>query len=168
MPHSVASRQRGPSGVSVRQAVLTDLDELVRLFNLYREFQGQQSDLPAARAFLTARFKHGESVVFIAHDGGVAVGLAQLYPSYSSVGLARVFVLNDLFVVETARRKGAATQLLCALEAYAWAQGAARVTLNVARDNTSGQALYQAHGWSPDAQFLMYHRYPTAADPSEP
>ena len=86
--------------------------------------------------------------------------LAQLYPSYSSTSLARVFILNDLFVHDRARRKGVASKLLAALEGYAWSHGAARVTLNVAKDNQRGQALYEGRGWSRDAQFFMYHRYP--------
>ena len=146
--------------VSVRQALLSDLDHVAPLFDWYRQFQGQASDLPAARDFLRARFDHGESIVFIAEDGGQAVGFAQLYPSFSSVSLARVFVLNDLFVAESGRRKGVATRLLAAIETFAWTLGATRVTLNVARPNTTAQALYQSQGWRQDGQFFMYHRYP--------
>jgi ribosomal protein S18 acetylase RimI-like enzyme len=148
------------SRITVRQAVFADLDALAALFDQYRVFQGKASDLPAARAFLQARFDHGESVVFIAHEGARALGFAQLYPSYSSTALARVFILNDLFVHEDGRRKGVASGLLAAAQGYAWSHGAARVTLNVARDNLSAQALYQAQGWSKDAQFFMYHRFP--------
>lgn len=150
------------SSIAVRQAVLSDLDELAGLFNQYRQFQGKESNPLAARAFLQARFDRAESVVFIAHQEDVAVGFAQLYPSYSSVALAKVFVLNDLFVHEAGRRNGAASALLAALESYAWSVGALRVTLNVARENESGQALYEAKGWSQDAQFFMYHRFPPA------
>jgi GNAT superfamily N-acetyltransferase len=146
--------------ITVRQAVFADLGKLAELFDQYRVFQGKQSDLPAARAFLQARFDHGESVVFMAHEDSVPLGFAQLYPSYSSTALARVFILNDLFIHEKGRRKGVASQLLAAVEGYAWAHGAARVTLNVARDNPSAQALYEARGWSKDAQFFMYHRFP--------
>lgn len=146
--------------ISVRQAVLSDLDELALLFDEFRQFQGQSADLAAARAFLAERFNHGESVVFIAHDGATPVGFAQLYPSFSSVSLARAFVLNDLFVNERGRRKGVASGLLAALEAYAWAFGSARITLNVARNNVSGQQLYAARGWQRDEQFFMYHRFP--------
>lgn len=148
------------SNIDVRQAVLHELDELVVLFDRYREFQGQAGDLPAARGFLQARFDHGDSVIFIARETQVSIGFAQLYPSYSSVSLARVFVLNDLFVQESARRKGVASRLLAAVEAYAWSLGAVRVTLNVARNNKHGQALYEARGWRQDEQFRMYHRYP--------
>jgi GNAT superfamily N-acetyltransferase len=148
------------SHIGTRQAVLSDINELAVLFNQYREFQGQASDLPAAKAFLQARFNHGESIIFVAHSSNAPVGFAQLYPSYSSVSLARVFILNDLFVNEAGRRKGVASRLLAEVERYAWSLGAVRVTLNVARDNEQGQALYEALGWSQDRQFHMYHRYP--------
>ena len=150
------------SNISIRQAVFSDLDQLSALFDLYRVFQGKESNIAAARSFLQARFDHGESVVFIAHEGLTPLGFAQLYPSYSSTALARVFILNDLFVHENGRRKGVASKLLAALEGYAWAHGAARVTLNVTMENLPGQQLYEAQGWSKDAQFFMYHRYPTS------
>jgi GNAT superfamily N-acetyltransferase len=146
--------------IVVRQAVMADLDELASLFDRYRQFQGKAGDLAAARAFLRDRFDHGESVLFMAHHGATPVGFAQLYPSFSSVSLTRVFVLNDLFVHEPGRRKGVASKLLSALESYAWSLGAARVTLNVARDNTAAQELYEAKGWRQDDQFFMYHRLP--------
>jgi ribosomal protein S18 acetylase RimI-like enzyme len=151
------------SPVTVRQAAFSDLEALADLFNQYRVFQGQPSDLPAATDFLRARFDHGESVVFLAQAGAASIGFAQLYPIYSSTALARAFVLNDLFVHESGRRRGVGSDLLSAIEGYAWGQGAARVTLNVAIENASGQALYEARGWRKDAQFFMYHRFPADA-----
>ncbi len=149
--------------LTVRQAVFADLDALAELFDRYRLSQGQQSALPAARAFLKARFDHGESVVFLAHDASSApLGFAQLYPSYSSTAMARVFILNDLYVHERGRRRGVASALLSAVEAYAASHGAVRVTLNVDQGNLPGQQLYEARGWRRDAQFFMYHRFPDA------
>jgi ribosomal protein S18 acetylase RimI-like enzyme len=148
--------------LSVRQVMLADLDALARLFDEYRQFQGQRSDLAAARLFLQERFDHGESVIFVCHDGTNPIGFAQLYPIYSSVALSRVFVLNDLFVHESGRRKGVASRLLSALESYAWSLGSVRITLNVARDNVSAQELYEKQGWKQDEQFFMYHRFPQA------
>jgi len=57
------------AAVSVRQAVAADLDALATLFDRYRQFQGQASSLAAARSFLSERFDHAESIVFIAFDG---------------------------------------------------------------------------------------------------
>jgi GNAT superfamily N-acetyltransferase len=130
------------------------------LLDEHRLAQGQASDVPAARTFLHERFDHGESVVFVAHHDTAALGFAQLYPSFSSTALRRVFVLNDLFVRAEGRRQGVASMLLAAVEQYAWSFGAVRVSLNVARDNGAGQALYSARGWQQDQQFHMFHRLP--------
>jgi GNAT superfamily N-acetyltransferase len=148
--------------LSVRQAALSDVDQLALLFDQYRQFQGQAPDLVAATDFLHTRFVHNESAIFLAFNGPHAIGFAQLYPSFSSVSLQRVFILNDLFVAETGRRQQVASRLLAVVEAYAWSHGACRITLNVARTNEAGQALYQARGWKQDDQFFMYHRYPAS------
>ena len=146
--------------VTVRQAVLADLEPLTALFDAYRRFQGRPGDLSAARDFLRSRFDHGESIVFIARVGDVPAGFAQLYPSFSSVALRRVYILNDLFVDESARRRHVASRLLEAVEAHAWSFGASRITLNVARTNTDAQSLYDARGWTRDDQYFMVHRFP--------
>lgn len=151
--------------VLVSQATFADLEPVAALFDRYRQFQGQQGDAHAARAFLRARFDHGESIVFVARIAAQAIGLAQVYPMFSSVALKRVFVLNDLFVDPAARRRRVASELLRAVEAYAWAHDAARVTLSVARDNRVAQALYEARGWARDEQFDMYHRRPVTPEP---
>src|SRR5687768_334167 len=98
--------------IAVRQAVLADLEPLADLFDRYRQYQGQGADRAAARAFLKARFDHGESILFIALAGATPLGFAQLYPSFSSVALSRVFILNDLFVAESGRRRQVASRLL--------------------------------------------------------
>lgn len=147
----------------VCRAGIDDLDEALELFEEYREFQGQPRDRAAARAFLQARFEHGDSIVFIARRADAPMGFAQVYPSHSSVALARVFILNDLFVRASGRLHGVASRLLAAVEAHAWSLGAARLTLNVARDNVEAQALYEARGWRRDQQFHMYHRHPPGA-----
>lgn len=141
----------------VRQAVLADLPELTPLLDAYRVFYGSSSDPDAAREFLRQRFHHGESTLFLALLDGVAVGFCQLYPSYSSVSLARTFLLNDLYVEPAARHRGLATQLLQAAARYAASVGAIRLTLATAIDNQAAQALYAANGWVRDQQFHHYH-----------
>ena len=143
--------------ITVRQAVLTGIEALVPLFDRYRQFYGRESDVRRAREFLLARFNHGESTLFIAHEAGMAIGFAQLYPGFSSASLARTFVLNDLFVSESARKKGAARLLLAAAVEFAKSLGALRVTLATAVDNEPAQALYQSAGWKRDEQFIVYH-----------
>ena len=142
---------------SIRQAVLSDLDKLLALFDAYRQFYGKDSDPAAARSFLLNRFDHGESVLFIAEKDTVAVGFVQLYPCFSSVSLARTFILNDLFVDAACRRQGVAKRLIDAASEYAKSIGAVRLTLSTAVGNCEAQALYQATDWKRDEQFYVYH-----------
>src|SRR5690554_7423307 len=92
--------------VPARQAVLADLEKIVPLFDGYRQFYDQPSDEAAVRGFLRKRFEQRDSVLFVAEVEGRAVGFTQLYPTFSSVSMARTFVLNDLFVSPEARKSG--------------------------------------------------------------
>ena len=145
---------------TVRQAVLADLAVLAPLFDGYRQFYGRSPDVAAAESFLRHRFEHGESVVFLAHAAGAPAGFTQLYPSFSSVSLARTFILNDLFVVPNRRRTGVGSELLRAATDYARSLGAVRVTLNTDIQNTSAQAVYEARGWKRDREYFVYHFAP--------
>ncbi|HEU4991379.1 MAG TPA: GNAT family N-acetyltransferase [Luteimonas sp.] len=135
---------------TIRRASAADLDVLVPLFDAYRVFYAQPSDPVRARDFLAERLAHGESAVLVAERGPSAVGFTQLYPIFSSVRTARTWLLNDLFVVEGARRGGVARALLDAAAAFAREQGAAGLMLETTRDNAPARALYRAAGWHED------------------
>lgn len=81
--------------LTVRQAVLADLEAVAAVFDQYRQFQGQPADLPACRAFLRKRFYHAESVVFLTTSGLQPVGLAQLYPSFSSMKMLALMAASQ-------------------------------------------------------------------------
>ena len=142
------------SRIQIRQAVLADLEALSVLVDGYRVFYGRDSDAAAAREFLRARFEHGESVLFIALDGNKALGFTQLYPSFSSISLGRIYILNDLFVHDSGRRNGVGAQLLSAAVDYGKSVGALRLALSTAFTNTRAQALYEAEGWERDDDFF--------------
>ena len=147
-----------PEVRSVR-AELDDLDALVPLFDAYRRFYGQASDLAGARAFLADRFKRGETVIFLAVVDGAIAGFTQLYPSFSSVSMKRLWVLNDLFVTPDARKSGAGRALLERAERWAAETGAKGLTLSTQITNLTAQRLYEASGWTKDDEFVHYHRF---------
>jgi GNAT superfamily N-acetyltransferase len=143
--------------VTVRQATVHDLAVLAPLFDGYRCFYERESDLAGAHAFLRDRFSNAESVIFLAFDGQEPVGFTQLYPSFSSASMARIFILNDLFIREDARRNGGAKALIRASAEFAKAVGAVRLTLSTAATNVSAQAVYESLGWRRDEQFRVYN-----------
>lgn len=83
-------------------------------------------------------------------------GFVRLYPSFSSVSAARVFVLNDLYVSEDRRRAGLARKLLQAAQKFASESGAVRMALSAAVDNHRAQALHASLGWQRDSAYFHY------------
>ena len=136
--------------LSIRRAGLDDLDQLAPLFDAYRQFYQQPGDLARARGFLHERLQHDESVILLAVQDGAAIGFIQLYPMFSSVRTARIWILNDLYVAGPARRGGVAHGLLDAAAQFAREDGAARLMLETGCDNAPARALYRAAGWSED------------------
>ena len=142
-------------GIEVRQATIADLNLLVPLFDAYRQFYRQPSEPERARRFLLERFEHNQSVIFLAFQDA-AIGFTQLYPSFSSGAMARIFILNDLFVASEARGRGAGSALLQSAAQYARAVGALRLVLSTEVTNTTAQSVYEHLGWKRDTAFCVY------------
>lgn len=140
----------------VRPAAPADLDDVARLFGGYLQFYGRHRDAVDVRAFLAARQAAGDAVVLVAEVDGAVVGFAQCYPTWSSLSLARAWVLNDLFVDAAARGTGAGRALVRGVLAAASAAGAVTVSLETARTNRAAQALYAAEGFTRDDEFWVY------------
>lgn len=91
--------------------------------------------------------------MFMALDGEAALGFVQLYPSFSSVRLRPIWILNDLFVAGSARRQGIARLLMDAAVGLARSTGAARLVLSTAKDNAAAKSLYLSLGYRIDEAF---------------
>ncbi len=135
----------------VDRATLDDLDALAPLFDGYRQFYEQPSDIQRAHDWLKARIGQDESVVLLARIDDAPAGFVQLYPMYSSVRTARIWVLNDLFIAPEFRRHGVARALLDEAAQFAREDGAAFIMLETTRDNEAARALYRAAGWHEDS-----------------
>ncbi len=144
------------AGITVGEAGARDLDEAAALFDAYRVFYRQASDIAAARAFLAERFKRKDAALLLARHHGVAVGFVQLYPSLSSVSMKRVWILNDLYVAPGARRLGIGRRLMDQARDFARQTGAIRLELTTEHDNVTAQALYRACGYARDDVFFKF------------
>lgn len=141
-----------------RQATIKDLDQLVQLFDQYRIFYEQESDKEAVTEFIWNRFEHSESIFFLTihRETGKAAGFTQLYPSFSSVSMQRIWMLNDLFVDEKFRGNQVGGLLLDAAKEYAILTKAKRIELATAHTNLIAQGLYEKKGYEASAAFLNY------------
>ncbi|MCI0457773.1 MAG: GNAT family N-acetyltransferase [Gemmataceae bacterium] len=136
------------------------VEVVAELFDGYRQFYRQPPDRDGARRFLSERLTNRDSVIFLAVEGDGAaargLGFTQLYPSFSSVRMRPLWVLNDLFVVPEARRDGVGRRLLDAAAELGRSTGACRIVLSTAKDNIVAKALYEATGYQLDQQFDHY------------
>jgi ribosomal protein S18 acetylase RimI-like enzyme len=133
--------------LEILRATTDHVDLLAPLFDAYRRFYGCAADLPAAQAFLAERIGRGESIIFLALLDGRPVGFTQLYPTFTSIGIRRAWILNDLYVSPEARKQGVGRELMEAARKMAIESGAAWIELATAKDNDTAQSLYRSCGY---------------------
>ena len=142
--------------MEISLACKEQIENLSVLFDQYRAFYNQSSNLEAAKKFLEDRFQNNDSVIFTAIDHGEIVGFTQLYPSFSSVSMKRIWILNDLFVKEGYRKRGVAKLLMSAAQKYGHKTGALRIVLATQISNIAAQTLYESCGYAKEEEFYHY------------
>ncbi|CAM3695779.1 GNAT family N-acetyltransferase [Pseudomonas wadenswilerensis] len=141
------------------QATLEHLDILVPLFVRYREFYGQLPYPDSSRSFLEKRLERGESIIYLAlpdDDESKLMGFCQLYPSFSSLSLKRVWILNDIYVAEDSRRMLVADHLMRAAKKLAKETNAVRLRVSTSSDNEVAMKTYESIGFHEDTEFKSY------------
>ncbi|MHC8391502.1 GNAT family N-acetyltransferase [Pseudomonas sp. MDT2-39-1] len=143
--------------VQVSRVDATHIDKIASLFDDYRGFYGQPSNLRQSRDFIAERIAGDESVIFFASDlSGNALGFVQLYPTFSSIDAHRTWLLSDLFTAPEARGQGVGRSLMNAARAFALSTGAKGMVLETATDNFAAQRLYELLGYVRDAGYYTY------------
>lgn len=138
------------------EAELEDIDQLAELFDYYRMFYQQPSDLPGARQFLSDRILRGESKIFIAIHSDTIIGFVQLYPIFSSTKMKRMWVLNDLFILPEYRGQGISKQLIEHCKRFCETNHASGLLLETAKNNEVGNGLYPKAGFKLDTDHNYY------------
>jgi len=141
--------------MEITTATLKHLDDLVPLFDSYRQFYKQDSNLEKAKEFLTNRIRNNESVIYIAYLNNEAVGFTQLYPVFSSVSMQPMYLLNDLFVVASFRNKGVGEQLIKAAKNLCIQKKYKGLAIQTEATNPA-QHLYQRVGFKKDPDMHLF------------
>ena len=129
------------------------------LFDKYRIFYQQPSNIALAQTFIQARLDSNESVIFVALVNSTPVGFTQLYPRYSSLRAIKNWLLNDLYVDKDYRKQGIGEQLIKTAMNFAKENQATFVELSTAVDNYTAQSLYEHIGFErqkPETDFYTY------------
>ena len=124
------------------------IDDVAKLFDLYRQFYECPPDLDLATTYINDRIKNQESTIFVAMDNQEnAAGFVQLYPSFCSVDAVKIQILYDLYVSSDYRKQGVGEMLMYRATEFADESGAARLDLLTAKTNCPGQRLYEKLGY---------------------
>jgi GNAT superfamily N-acetyltransferase len=158
--------------MAIREATESDLPSLLPLLRGYCAFYGaspsDQGLERMARALIAA--PEDEAFLLVATDAspGDVVGVAACGWKWSSLRGARIVVLEDLFVMKSARGRGHADALIEATAEVARRNAAPVVTWLTAPDNRRAQAVYDRVGGRAEP-FLEYEleteRRPPRAEP---
>jgi GNAT superfamily N-acetyltransferase len=142
----------------IRSATTEDLNKLLRLYVAYRVFYGEAPEEQRSAAFILDRLKQSSGRYFLALHRDDAIAFMHLMPSTNTLAMRPIWLLEDLYVDESARGQGVATALVNHAEAFARSTGAERLTLATAYDNLAAQHLYKKLGYVREDHFLYFHR----------
>jgi len=136
--------------VHIERATEADTETIATILGEVEAYYGSK-DTPAGQSQIrTALFGPSPvATVLLARDGDDVLGLASYSFLWPAAGAESSVFLKELFVRESARRRGIARALLEAVRAAATAAGCTRVEWTADRDNPPALALYAALGFEP-------------------
>lgn len=142
--------------MKIIKATIENLEQLLPLFEAYRKFYKQNSNIDAAHDFLSNRFKKKDSILFMAFNNEKeAIGFTQLYPTFSSVTMEQTYILNDLYVTSNSRGNKVGEKLLDHAKQFVINNNCKGLTLETDFNNLA-QKLYERLGWEKDTNVLHY------------
>ena len=133
--------------MKIREAKISDLNNLSALFNSYRMFYGKQSDLKVAGEFLRSRIEKKDSKIFVCDFNNELFGFVQLYPIFSSTRVSKYWLLNDLFIETKNRGKGYSKLLIEKSKELVLESRACGMMLETEKSNDIGNKLYPSTGF---------------------
>lgn len=141
-------------------------ETVAQLFNQYRQFYTMPSDLYSANKFIENRLKNQDSLLYIAQhynkpyigSNVTTSGFVQIFPSFSSVAMKPIWIINDLYVTQESRRTGCARQLMMHLEYEAKLNNIFSLKLATALNNTKAKTLYESLCYNVNNEFQHYSK----------
>jgi len=143
----------------IRKATIQDLDQLTPLFDQYLIFYKKPSNFEKHKSFLKERLENNEAIIFMAFDDTIkdkAIGFTLIYPTFSSILLSKILILNDLYVDSTIRNNGTGEKLILKTIELAKELGVKLVRLRTAKNNVIAQGLYHKMGFVRDDLVYTY------------
>jgi GNAT superfamily N-acetyltransferase len=137
-----------PAEFEIAAVSAAEFESLLPLIAAYQRFYEVEGiDTERNRAFFRRFLAPSEDGMLLgARAGGELVGYACLYWHFSSLSATESVLMNDLFVGDAARGRGAGRALIEASADIARERGAAHLEWATAPDNLTAQRLYDSTG----------------------
>lgn len=143
----------------------TQIEQLAEIFDLYRTHYGEPADARGAASWLEANIGRGGLRAFLAEANDSVVGFAVTMAVPASLRLAHLWLIRDLFVLPTHRRRGVGRALLAVVRTAATASGALRLVVQTEEENDAALGLYADSGYELIEGFRSL-TLPLGAEPS--
>jgi GNAT superfamily N-acetyltransferase len=143
--------------VEIAPIAAEEFDELLPLIAAYQRFyEVEEIDEERNRAFFRRFLAPSEDGLLLGARGERQLfGYACLYWHFSSLEATECVLLNDLYVVESARGRGVGRALIEATAEIARERGVPFVEWSTAPDNHNAQRLYDSTG-AERSEWLSY------------
>ncbi len=142
--------------LEIRTCNINDLEKLTPLFDDYRQHFKQTAAPDAVGAFLKQRILNEDVKIYLAQSGDDLHGFVVLYPSFSSIGLAPIWILNDFYLKSGNNKRLMAKQLLDKISEDCKETGAIRVEVTTRKENHKLHKLYKDYGFEKDYKYDYY------------
>lgn len=142
--------------LKIKTCNINDLDRLVPLFDDYRQHFKQASSPVAIEAYLKERIEAEQAKIYLAHTDQEVHGFVVLYPSFSSIGLAPIWILNDFYLKSGNQKRLMAKQLLDKICEDCRDSGVIRIELTTRKENPKLHRLYKDYGFEKDYKYDHY------------
>jgi ribosomal protein S18 acetylase RimI-like enzyme len=133
----------------IRKINKDEYELVADMFDKYRIFYKQPSDIELAKQYLKNRLANNEAQIFVAFDSKTSelLGFTLLYARFSSVSAIKNWHIGDLYVEPNQRKRGIGHKLLQTAVDYATEHKAKYISLNTAKDNFTAQKVYEDFGF---------------------
>ncbi len=139
--------------ITIHEANLHDplhIKDILDLLNVYaNDVMGGGKDLSqnVQRNLIPELQKRSNTLILLAYDNNVAVGLAVCFEGFSTFYAKPLLNIHDFVVSGSHRGKGIAKLLLEKLEEIAVERACCKLTLEVLEGNKRAQQVYNAFGF---------------------
>ena len=142
----------------VREAIPSDAATIVRFIRELADYEKALHEVQATEESVRASIfgKGSVTQALIAERGGVAIGMAVWFFSYSTWQARNGLYLEDLYVTPDERGSGAGKSMLRRLAQIALEAGCVRFEWSVLDWNEPSIRVYEAIGAEPQKEWIRY------------